>query len=153
MSLGEQVADDFRALRLSLKAHPLALLRRDLNDDGFVPTDRLAHLGNGRQVRVAGLVITRQQPGSAKGVIFITLEDEAGVANLIVWPKVFAAYRREVLGATLLGARGKVQRDGSVIHVIVHAVDDLSPMLARLEEAPELSGNDGGIRVKSRDFH
>ncbi len=153
MSLGEQVADDFRALRLSLKAHPLALLRRNLNDDGFVPTDRLAHLDNGQQVRVAGLVITRQQPGSAKGVIFITLEDEAGVANLIVWPKVFAAYRREVLGATLLGARGKVQRDGRVIHVIVHAVDDLSPMLARLEEAPELSGNDGGIRVKSRDFH
>jgi error-prone DNA polymerase len=101
-ALGEQVADDYRALRLSLKAHPLALLRDELGGRGFMACGGLEHLAPGRPVKVAGLVITRQRPGTAKGVVFITIEDETGIANLIVWPDVFERFRKAGLSAGLV---------------------------------------------------
>ena len=109
MPLGEQVADDYRTLSLSLKSHPLALLRDDLAKRGCVPAGDLKYIAHDKRVRLAGLVTARQRPGSAKGVMFITLEDETAHANLIVWPNMFERFRREVQGATLLEVAGKVQ--------------------------------------------
>ena len=84
----------------------------------------------GRWIETAGLVLVRQRPGSAKGVMFITLEDETGIANLVVWPKVFEAHRRIVLGAGMIGIAGRVQRSGEIVHLVVHRITDLSADLA-----------------------
>jgi error-prone DNA polymerase len=140
------VVDDFSALRLSLKAHPVALLRRGLASEGRQPCAVLDASRGGRRVRLAGLVLVRQRPGTAKGVIFITLEDETGVANLVVWPDQFDRFRRIVLGARLLGVTGRVQREGRVIHVVVEHLDDLSPRLAWLTDGTlDPSGFAGAI--------
>jgi len=132
--IGEQVVDDYAALRLSLKAHPVALLRPSLQDEGRVPCSVLESAKAGRRVRLAGLVLVRQRPGTAKGVIFITLEDESGIANLVVWQDIFERYRRVVLGAKLLGVTGRVQREGRVIHVVVEQLEDLTDRLAALTD-------------------
>jgi error-prone DNA polymerase len=142
LSSGEQVLEDYAALRLSLRDHPLALLRRDLTAAGIVPAARLASLSG--RAKVAGLVTVRQRPGTASGVIFITMEDETGVANIIVWPRVFERYRREVLGSTILCVDGRVQKDGEdgdglVIHVVADRLSDETHRLKRL-------------RASSRDF-
>jgi len=147
MPLGEQVADDYRTLALSLKSHPVALLRADLAARGCVPCGDLEYTPHGRAVRLAGLVTTRQRPGSAKGVLFVTLEDETAHANLIVWPAVMEKFRREALGATLLEVAGEVQKEGRVIHVVSARLWDLTPWLRRLEE-----GNRAPIAVASRNF-
>ncbi|TVR48240.1 MAG: error-prone DNA polymerase, partial [Rhodobacteraceae bacterium] len=128
LSLGEAVVEDYLSLRLSLRAHPMELLRPHL--PGLVPHDGLAQ-ATGR-VEVCGLVITRQRPGTASGVIFITLEDETGVSNIVVWPKVYERYRRIVIGGRLLRVRGRVQREGAVIHVIAETVMDLSDRLGAM---------------------
>jgi error-prone DNA polymerase len=155
MAPGEAVSQDYASLRLSLKAHPLALLRDELTREGAIPAARLGALAPGTPVTIAGLAITRQRPGTASGVIFITLEDESGIANLIVWPKLFERYRRETLGARLLLVTGELQREGIVIHVIVRRMRDLTNRLLALAD-PELfatlSGT-GHIMYPSRDFH
>jgi error-prone DNA polymerase len=133
MRLGEEVAQDYANLRLSLRCHPLALLRPWL-DRRVAEARQLASFANGRRVEVAGLALVRQRPGTASGVIFITIEDETGVANLVVWPSVFERYRRVVLGAQLLVVRGKLQREGIVIHVVADDLIDRSDLLARLGE-------------------
>ena len=125
--------EDYANLRLTLRAHPLALLR------GFLPrrmvkAERLAAIDDGRRVEVAGLVLVRQRPGTASGVIFITLEDESGIANLVVWPAVFERFRRVVLGAQLMAVRGKVQKEGLVIHVVADTLIDRTDLLRRLAE-------------------
>jgi error-prone DNA polymerase len=136
MPLGEQVIEDYASLRLSLKAHPLALLREELSRRGIVPAAELRRTANGAEVAVAGLVLVRQQPGTASGVIFATLEDETGWANLIVWPRVFARFRRPVLQARLLMARGTLQRQGEVLHLIARRLADMTPLLRRLAPPP-----------------
>ena len=156
MALGEEVAEDYRTLRLTLKRHPLALLRRGLEDDGFGPCAHLASLARGRRAKVAGLVTARQRPATAKGVIFLTLEDESGIANLIVWASVFERFRRAVLSAGLLGVAGTVQREGTVIHVLAERLFDLTGRLSDLEgETPRPGGADARRRLglTSRDFH
>ena len=153
-AVGEQVADDYRALRLSLKAHPLALLRGRLEREHTVPAARLAAVPHGRRVRVAGIVVTRQRPGTASGVIFITLEDETGHANLIVWPRTFEKFRKAVLGATMLGVDGRVQREGKVVHVLAQRLCDLTPMLGALASDDAASHADNArFPIASRDFH
>ncbi|MDE0811512.1 MAG: error-prone DNA polymerase, partial [Alphaproteobacteria bacterium] len=132
--LGEEVVDDYSALRLSLKAHPVALLRERLSDDGRQTCAMLDEQRDGRRIRLAGLVLVRQRPGTAKGVIFITLEDETGVANLVVWADKFEKYRRVVMTAKLLGVTGRVQREGRVIHVVVEQLEDLTERLSWLTE-------------------
>ncbi len=144
MPLGEHVVNDYRFLSLSLKAHPLAFLRRGLDKAGVAPADRLAVLATGRVVEVAGLVLVRQRPGSAKGVIFMTIEDETGVANLIVWPKVFERLRGVVIGARLVRARGRLQREAGVVHVVVDEVVDETRRLAAL------SADVGGLDALAR---
>jgi error-prone DNA polymerase len=133
MTLGQDVAEDYANLRLSLRAHPLALLRRFLRSR-VVAAERLAALDDGRPVAVAGLTLVRQRPGTASGVIFITLEDETGVANLVVWPKTFERFRRVVLGAQLMVVQGQLQKEGLVIHVIAERLVDRSDLLRRLAE-------------------
>jgi error-prone DNA polymerase len=134
MRLGEQVVEDYRRLHLSLKAHPVAFLRDELKRRGILRHDELAAAKSGRRVTVAGLVLVRQRPGSANGVIFMTLEDETAVANTIVWPQVFETFRPIVLGARLVCVTGKLQNEFGVIHVIAERLDDLTPLLERLAE-------------------
>jgi hypothetical protein len=133
MTLGQEVAEDYANLRLTLRQHPLALLRPWL-DRKVIKAARLAEIDDGRRVEVAGLPLVRQRPGTASGVIFITIEDESGVANLVVWPAVFERYRRVVLGAQLLMVRGKVQKEGLVIHIVADQLIDRTDLLRRLAE-------------------
>jgi error-prone DNA polymerase len=137
MPLGEHVVEDYASTSLSLKRHPLAFLRAELKAEGIVTAAELMTLPVERRVRVAGLVLIRQRPGSAKGVIFITLEDETGVANLIIWPPVFERFRRTALGATLLYCRGRLQREEGVIHVVAEDLRDFTPRLYTLRERSE----------------
>jgi error-prone DNA polymerase len=131
MSMGQEVTEDYRYLSLSLKSHPMALLRQTFAAQGFVPSARLKELRDGAKAQVAGIVLIRQQPGTASGVIFVTLEDETGVANIVVWPRVFQQFRRELLGSQLMGVTGLVQRDesGYVIHLVAGHLIDLSSHL------------------------
>ena len=134
MRMGEQVVEDYRRLHLSLKAHPVSFLRRELDRRGILPHQKLATTPSGRRVTVAGLVLVRQRPGSANGVIFMTLEDETAVANTIVWPKIFETFRPIVLGARLISVTGKLQNESGVIHVVADRLEDFTPLLKRLAE-------------------
>jgi len=137
-SLGEQVVEDYRSLRLSLRAHPLALLRARLSSSHTAT--RIAETPDGARIAATGLVITRQRPGTASGVIFLTLEDETGVINVIVWPKTYERFRRAVIAGRLLRITGKLQREGAVSHLIAGRIEDLSPWLDRLGMAPGTAG-------------
>jgi error-prone DNA polymerase len=132
MPLGEHVVEDYRHLQLSLKAHPVSFVRPDLTAQGIVRHEQLAAIASGRSVTVAGLVLVRQRPGSASGVIFMTLEDETAIANVIVWPKVFETFRPVVLGSRLVSVTGKLQNESGVIHVVADRLVDLSSLLRRL---------------------
>jgi error-prone DNA polymerase len=132
----EHVVADYQTLRLSLKAHPMAFLRASMTRQGYTTAADLPHLRNRATISIAGLVLIRQRPGSAKGVCFITLEDETGVANLVIWPKVFEAFRRVVMRARLIDIRGTLQRDSDVIHVVATHLTDRSDALDRLSHSP-----------------
>jgi len=138
MRLSEHVVDDYASLRFSLKAHPVSFLRAELAGRGMVEAARLIELPNDGPVKVAGLVLVRQRPSTAKGVIFVTLEDETGVVNAIVWPDLYARQRKVLLSARLLGIEGRLQREGLVIHVIAKNLIDLSPYLATLSAPLEV---------------
>jgi len=166
MPLSEEVIADYQTQRLSLKAHPMSFLRADLASRGFVRCCDIKGCRNCATVDIAGVVLIRQRPGSAKGVCFITLEDETGVANLVVWPDAFARYRKVVMGARLIEVRGRVEYDEDVIHVIAARLVDATHDLHRLSDdllEPALAHGDHGasqrhprdVRVipKSRDFH
>jgi error-prone DNA polymerase len=128
------VLTDYATVRMSLKAHPMALLRDEFARLGYVQTKDLAALPANRMLRVAGIVLIRQRPGSANGVIFSTLEDETGIANIITWPKTFERYRRTVLAARLLGVRGTLQREQGVVHIVAGELIDMSRYLASLSD-------------------
>lgn len=138
MLLGEEVIHDYRAYSMSLKAHPMSFLRENLARRRVLTADELRTVSPGRTVTVAGLVLVRQRPGTASGVIFATLEDETGVVNVIIWPKTFEAHRRVVLGARVMGVRGQLQREGIVIHVIAKDFIDLTPEMARMTNGAEI---------------
>jgi error-prone DNA polymerase len=139
MPLGEHIVEDYRTLGLSLKAHPCALLREDLSAKRAIRAEALPLNANGARTRVAGLVLVRQRPGTASGVIFMTLEDETGIANIVVWPKMFERFRREVLGGRLLAIDGPVQSESGVIHVIAERIWDWTSDLAKLSaHGPEI---------------
>ena len=141
MALGEHVLADYIAIRMSLKAHPMALLREDFQPKNYLQSVKLRDVPSGQFVKVAGIVLIRQRPGTASGVIFSTLEDETGIANIIIWPKVFEQYRRIVLGSRLLGVRGQLQSEQGVIHVIAREMFDMSRHLARLAEKAPAAGD------------
>jgi error-prone DNA polymerase len=178
MTLGEEVVADYTALRLSLKAHPMALLRQPLLERGVTRNEALVRIDNDKRVTVAGIVIVRQRPGTAKGVIFMTLEDETGIANVIVWPHVLERFRPVVMGARLILVKGRLQREGLVTHIVADRLENLSWLLdtlalrdapmpvayARADEVARPNGRDPrdlGARRKrnaeilypSRDFH
>jgi error-prone DNA polymerase len=134
MPLGEEVVNDYRFLRLSLRAHPAQFLRADLNSRGILCNEALQGIANNTRVRISGLVACRQRPGSAKGVVFMTIEDESAVANVIVWPKVFERVRPVVLGARYVAVAGRVQAESSVIHVVADQLEDLTHLLGRLAD-------------------
>ena len=171
MPLSEHVVSDYQTVRLSLKAHPMHFLRDRYAARGFTTADQLRSLRYGRRVSLAGLVLIRQRPGSAKGVCFITLEDETGVANLVIWPDAFAAQRKIVMGARLMTVHGMVQHDEAVVHVVARKLEDDTAMLRHLSEEAmpsTLGAGDGGgswrptrgthprdvqCIPRSRDFH
>ncbi|WP_180897322.1 error-prone DNA polymerase [Martelella soudanensis] len=130
MEAGREVVEDYGHLGLTLRRHPVSFLRSELTRQSFRSCAESVSLRDGRRVNVAGLVLVRQRPGSAKGVMFITLEDETAVANLVVWAKVFEQYRRTVLGSGMLGVKGRVQREGEVVHIVARELIDLSTELA-----------------------
>ena len=154
MRLGEHIVSDYAFLELSLKAHPMALLRRGFAREGVARAVELATIEPGSLVAVAGLVLVRQRPGSASGVVFVTLEDETGIANLVVWPDAFERFRAQVMGATLMLCRGRLQREGLVIHVVAEELVDVSRRLAGLTEpAPRpLHPTGPALAVRSHDF-
>jgi error-prone DNA polymerase len=173
MPLSEHVVNDYQTIRLSLKAHPMHFLREHYARQKFVTAEQLKTIRDGKRLSIAGLVLIRQRPGSAKGVVFITIEDESGVANLVVWPDVFEKQRKIVMGARLMAVHGIIQRDpdSEVIHVVARRLEDHTPMLRHLSEdimdAPLSRGDAPGamrpppgrhprdveVIPKSRDFH
>lgn len=130
----EHVVEDYGTLGLSLKAHPVSFVRPQLDSFRVIRTGQLSKMKNGDPVAVAGLITVRQRPGTAKGVIFITIEDESGFANLVVWGKVFETYRRDIVQARLLMVQGKVQIEGEVIHVIASSCYNLSYLLQNMTD-------------------
>jgi error-prone DNA polymerase len=134
MPLGEHVVEDYASLSLTLKRHPLAFLRAELAREGLVTAAELAHLPVDQRLAIAGIVLIRQRPGSANGVVFITIEDETGIANFIVWPTILERFRRAALGATLLRCTGKLQREESVIHIVADRLEDMTPRLNTLRD-------------------
>ncbi|WP_395543708.1 OB-fold nucleic acid binding domain-containing protein [Neotabrizicola sp. sgz301269] len=136
MPVCEHVVADCQTLRLSLKAHPMAFLRASMARQGYARAVDLAGCRNGQRLQLAGLVLVRQRPGSAKGVCFITLKDETGVANLVVWPEVMTAFRKVIMTTRLLQVTGRLQRDpaSGVTHIVVEALQDRSDILLRLSD-------------------
>lgn len=132
----EHVVEDYATTGLSLKAHPVSFVRPQLQSLRVVTTAHLAKMTNGDPVAVAGLITVRQRPGTAKGVIFVTVEDETGFANLVVWGTVFEKYRRDIVQARLLMVQGKVQIEGEVIHVIANSCYNLTSLLKNMTDAP-----------------
>jgi error-prone DNA polymerase len=175
MPLSEEVIADYQTQRFSLKAHPMSFLRAGLDARGFVRAGDLKARRNKATVQVAGVVLIRQRPGSAKGVCFITIEDETSIANLVIWPDTFEKYRKVVMGARLIEVRGQLEFDEGVLHVIAAELTDATPRLHELSEdlldppiahadhvgslppVPEhfRPGHPRDVRVipKSRDFH
>jgi error-prone DNA polymerase len=136
MSAPQHVAEDYRTTSLSLKAHPVGFFRDDLARMGVGPCAALKTARDRRRIAVAGLVLVRQRPGTAKGVVFLTIEDETGVANIVVWRDAFEASRRIVMGAAFLLVEGQVQKEGEVIHVVARKFTDLSTRLAARADPP-----------------
>ncbi|MEO1206784.1 MAG: error-prone DNA polymerase [Pseudomonadota bacterium] len=134
MPLSEHVVNDYQTLKLSLKAHPISFLRSRFDGEWVTRCSDLGTLKDGAFVRVAGVVLVRQRPGSAKGVVFMTLEDETGVANAVVWPNSLEKYRKVVMGARLVFIQGRVQRHENIIHVVSQKLEDRSDWLADLSE-------------------
>ena len=143
MTDGGEVVEDYRSMGLSLRRHPVAFLRDDLSRRGMITCCDLARTRDGLRVKVSGIVLVRQRPGSASGVLFVTIEDETGVANLIVWPSVFERHRRLILAAGMLACHGRVQREGDVIHVIADGLEDLSDLLR------SVGGRDADVPIRA----
>lgn len=169
MPLSEQVSADYRATRLSLKGHPMAFLRREMASEGILSAADLHNLADGRRAKVAGVVLVRQRPGKGNA-IFVTIEDETGIVNALLWARDFEANRRAVMASRLMLIHGVVQRsEEGVVHLMTAGVEDRSAMLARLEDvrvAPTRSQDPRGpvaqrgvhprdVRLlpRSRDFH
>ncbi len=156
MREGREVVEDYSSVGLTLGRHPVEFLRAELRSRGMIQCGDLLHSRDGRRVVVPGIVLVRQKPGSAKGVMFITIEDETGVANLVLWADRFEAQRRLVLSAGMIACHGRVQREGEVIHVVTDRLEDLSDMLRSVGERNEAfpithGRGDGATHPAGRD--
>ncbi|MEI5680462.1 MULTISPECIES: error-prone DNA polymerase [unclassified Mesorhizobium] len=134
MTAGGEVVEDYGHVGLTLRSHPVAFLRQDLHRQRIISCRDAMDARDGRWLEAAGIVLVRQRPGSAKGVMFITLEDETGIANLVVWPKVFEKFRRIVLSGAMIAVKGRIQREGEVVHLVAHQLKDLTKELATVGE-------------------
>ena len=143
MTLSEHVVHDYHALSMSVKAHPVSFIREALDSLRVTPANQLKNIRHGERVRAAGLVLVRQRPGTAKGVCFITIEDETGSANLVVFPDKFDEYRKEIIQSRLLMVQGKLQKEGEVIHVMAERCFNISGLLQRLVPEEEEVGTVG----------
>jgi error-prone DNA polymerase len=178
LTAGREVVEDYRAVQLSLRDHPVTFIRPELDRRGIFPCGALKEMKDGAKVRVAGIVLVRQRPGKGN-VTFITLEDESGIANAIAWQRIFEAHRPIILASAMIAVHGKLQKEGKVIHVVSERIEDLSPLLGTVgdrdfphrtgrgdgarhsghdprdppERAAILAGRDGGMRIRSRNFH
>lgn len=157
MPAGREVVEDYGHVGLSLRHHPVSFLREDLARRRIVSCAEAMAARDQRWLEAAGIVLVRQRPGSANGVMFITLEDETGIANLVVWQKIFERYRRVILSSSMIAVRGRIQREGEVVHLVAHRIVDLSRDLASVGQrevatAEQQGPEAGGIRVKARDF-
>jgi error-prone DNA polymerase len=130
MTAGSEVVEDYGHVGLTLRAHPMSFLRRDLRRRRIATCSEAMNARDRQWLETAGLVLVRQRPGSAKGVMFITIEDETGIANLVIWPKLFERQRRIILAASMFAVRGRIQREGEVVHLVAHQLTDLSAELA-----------------------
>jgi error-prone DNA polymerase len=161
MTLPKEVAEDYRTTSLSLRQHPVSFFREDLARMGALPCAALKTLADRRRVSVGGLVLVRQRPGTAKGVVFLTLEDETGIANIVCWKDAFDANRRLVMGASFLVAHGQLQVANNVIHLVAERFTDLSAKLGDMRDHEEATGakppsphaRPSDRLVRSRDFH
>ncbi|HWA33482.1 MAG TPA: error-prone DNA polymerase, partial [Cyclobacteriaceae bacterium] len=147
MALSEHVAQDYASTSLSIKAHPVSFVRQQLDQLRIISSADLSTAKDGDSVKIAGLVLVRQRPGTASGICFITIEDETGTANLVVFAKLFDQYRKEIIQSRLLMVEGKVQREGEVIHVIVRRCHNYSKLLRSL--IPD-TGEDPPVGTPSR---
>jgi len=164
MPVGE-IVEDYATLGFSLRAHPLSFIRNELRRRRWRALDELQNLKDGDLVRVAGLVLVRQRPGTATGVVFITLEDETGVGNLVVWSTVFEDHRTTIMTAELLACAGRVQREGAIIHVVAQAFYDMNALLMNMNKEGRdvavtprdsfgsAAAGTAEMRLHSRDFH
>jgi error-prone DNA polymerase len=137
---GENILADYASTGLTLGRHPLALLRARLSRMRFATAEELRRLPGGARVRAAGIVTGRQRPGTASGTVFVTLEDETGYVNVIVWPNLVERQRRELLGSRLMGVEGTLEREGEVVHLVANRLVDHSDLI-------------GSLQIDSRDFH
>jgi error-prone DNA polymerase len=162
MPLSEHVVHDYQTIKLSLKAHPMEMLRGLCDAERVIDTKALKNVRDGKFVTVAGVVLVRQRPGSAKGVVFLTLEDEFSVCNVVVRPQVLESYRPVVMGARLMLIRGRVQKADNIIHVVANRIEDKTMWLSELmEDGLTTKGQQSSTRhprnvrvmPKSRDFH
>ena len=164
MTAGGEVVEDYGHVGLTLRSHPVSFLREDLRRQRIVTCAEAMQARDGCWLETSGLVLVRQMPGSAKGVIFITIEDETGIANLVIWPKLYERQRRVILSAGMMAVHGRIQREGEVVHLVAHRVIDLSEALAsvgrrdatfpapigRGDEVRHSSSNT--IKLKAREF-
>ncbi|MSP02682.1 MAG: error-prone DNA polymerase [Acetobacteraceae bacterium] len=146
MTKGRQVVEDYRSIGLSLRAHPVSFLRATLNARQMTRCADLTRKRDGARLSVAGIILVRQRPGSARGVLFVTIEDETGHANLIVWPSVFERQRKTLLSASMIACRGKLQKEGEVMHVIADEIIDMSALLRSVGDESRV------MRLPTRDF-
>ena len=159
MKAGREVVEDYLSKGLTLRRHPVAFLREELARRRIIPCAALKSIRHGQRITVAGLVLVRQKPGSAKGVMFMTIEDETDVANLVIWTSLYEKHRRLILSSGMIGCRGRLQREGDVTHLVAEYLIDLSDLLrsvANRDDAPHLSQGPGSkepiIKVATRDF-
>ncbi|WP_374643655.1 error-prone DNA polymerase [Tabrizicola sp.] len=170
MAAGREVVEDYGHTGLTLRRHPVSFLRPDLARRRIVTCAEAMGARDRRWLEAAGIILVRQRPGSAKGVMFITLEDETGIANVVVWQKVFERFRRVVLSSGMIAVQGRIQREGEVVHLVAHRISDLARDLASVGEreeafplshgrgdefrhgAPSPDARGSGIRVRTRDF-
>jgi error-prone DNA polymerase len=134
MRLSEHVVNDYQTLRLSLKAHPVSFLRSAFAAERAVPCDALRGMKDGQWVSVGGVVLVRQRPGTGQGVVFMTIEDETGIANIVIWPKMLERFRKVIMGSRLILVRGRIQRHEDIIHVVSSSLEDKSYWLLELSE-------------------
>ena len=154
---GREVVEDYRHVGMTLRQHPVSFLREELAQRLVVTCEDAMTAKDGKRLETAGLVLVRQRPGSAKGVMFITIEDETGIANLVVWSSIFDEFRAVVMNASMIAVRGRVQREGEVVHIVANRLIDLSAELADIGNRDKGSSPGGEdrdqLRLKSRNFH